>query len=103
LVAHGLRDVLPGPFGGGEHHMAFLSFLFAERKRLGIELPLVMERPFSSLDNHYRSQRGRFLQQSPCQVILLVNTTEVAMGDGFAPDWRLEPHRDDSRITRARA
>jgi hypothetical protein len=96
LKQRNMKDVLVRGFGAGETQLAALSYAFAARNALDLDLPLVMERPFSMLDCHHGEKLASYISQLPNQVILLMTESELSRGDGFQADWILSPQENYS-------
>ena len=80
LGRYTLREVLWKGFGMGDIMMASLAYVFAARNQLGLDLPLVMERPFGMLDCYHGEKLASYISQLPNQVILL-----MTLGP---PEWK---------------
>jgi len=92
-----------GHWGNSKRLCAGLAFLFATRDILGIDLPLVMENPYSCLDDEYSRQLSALLQKQRAQLILL--TSELALRRGVVADQshRLDDQGGCTRIRNLRA
>lgn len=67
------------------------AYLFAARKALNASIPLVIERPFSSLDLRLSSNLRDYLRQQKCQRILFVgNVSHEKFFQVASPQYFLE-------------
>jgi len=96
LGRYTLREVLWKGFGMGDITLASLAYVFAARNQLGLDLPLVMERPFSVLDHYHGEHLATYISQLPDQVILLMTEIELSRSDNFQADWILAPQANYS-------
>jgi energy-coupling factor transporter ATP-binding protein EcfA2 len=102
LRRYTLREVVWKGFPAGERLLASLSYVFAVRNRLGLDLPLVMERPWNSCDHRYESRLAYYVSQMKDQVILLLldDIYISTFTDYSTPTHWLLPYPDHSRIGR---
>ena len=103
LGRYTLREVLWKGFGMGDITLASLAYMFAARNQLGLDLPLVMERPFGMLDCRDSEYLAAHIRQLPNQVILLMSDSDMWRDEKFQADWALAPWENYSysRILRA--
>jgi hypothetical protein len=92
LRRYTLPEMLWKGFGSGDKLLASLAYVFAARNQLGLDLPLVMERPFSILDTRHSERLASHIRQLPDQVILLMTDSELWRESGFQAEWFLSPH-----------
>ena len=76
LMIGALRDRAIGAMPGGEKVCLGYSFVFAVRKVLNLNLPVVIDNPYGCLDSELRDGLHAFLRQQKCQQILLLNEFE---------------------------
>ena len=70
------RDRATGAMPAGERVCLGYSFVFAARKVLNLNLPVVIDNPYGCLDSELRDGLRAFLRQQKCQQILLLNEFE---------------------------
>jgi len=91
LKGRNLAEVLTcGYLGMGDRVMAGLSYNFAARSLLGVDIPIVMDSLYSCLDDEYSVRLSEYLRLLPSQVIMLVNEAELSRSGGQVPTHRLE-------------
>lgn len=100
LKARMHRDLNPGPMASGERCCLALASVFAARKTLGLELPIVIDSPFALLDTELKLGVRQFLYRQECQVILLGH--EVEFADGEEIDYRLESAASATQVKKVK-
>ena len=65
------KDLSPGTMAAGERVCLGYAYAFAVRKVLSLDLPVVLDSPYSRLDSQLRHAVRAFLQEQPYQQILL--------------------------------
>jgi hypothetical protein len=78
------RDLGPGIMAGGERACLGYAFVFALRKTLGLDIPIVIDSPYGRLDAELRAGLRDFLKSQPCQQILLGHDCELSEEDNPA-------------------
>ncbi len=76
IEAHRHRDQTIGGMPGSERICLGYSFVFAVRKVLNLNLPIVIDNPYGCIDSELRDGLHAFLRQQKCQQILLLNEFE---------------------------
>lgn len=99
LVGRRLDELISArSFGTGEVMMARYAYVFAARYLLEVELPLVLDSPFSSLDLLHRRELSRLLDGLSCQVIVMATESQLQAVTMSGNVWRIERHCDFSRV-----
>jgi hypothetical protein len=75
-----------------------LSFVFAIRKILELNLPIVLESPYGPLDDMHSYALSKFLKNLRCQQILLVNEFELLISQEKEPAYRLDYSEGSVRV-----
>jgi energy-coupling factor transporter ATP-binding protein EcfA2 len=75
------RDLSPGTMAGGERVCLGYAFVFAVRKTLKLDVPVVFDSPYARLDSGLRKGLHDFLKTQPYQQIVLGHECELSEED----------------------
>jgi hypothetical protein len=89
-MAEEVQEALADPLTDGAQLWTCLLYLFAARNVIGPDLPLVMERPFLGLGEPVRAFLAKWLDELPCQMILLLEAEELKHVSPEWPVWQLD-------------
>jgi ABC-type glutathione transport system ATPase component len=92
------KEVSPSMMPCGERVCFVYAYVFAMRRFLELELPIVLDSPFGRLDEVLRASIRGFLEDQAFQQILLCNERELLKDD--APDYLLENINGGTRSRR---
>jgi hypothetical protein len=72
------KDLSPLTMAAGERVCLGYAYAFAVRKVLNLDLPVVLDSPYSRIDLEQRRAVRTFLKEQPYQQILLGNESEFS-------------------------
>jgi len=79
--AESRKDLSPLTMAAGEQVCFVFAYAFAVRKVLNLDLPVVLDSPYSRIDSQQRWAVRTFLKEQPYQQILLGNESEFSEED----------------------
>jgi ABC-type nitrate/sulfonate/bicarbonate transport system ATPase subunit len=93
------KDFIPQTMAAGERVCFGYAYAFAVRKALNLDLPVVLDSPYTRLDSELRQRVSSFLKDQPCQQILLGGVSEFNEKD--KPHYVLDYTKDYSTVIKA--